>query len=127
MRGSAIGAELRVDQNLIPELQKRVPAAMRQVVRDMTEKAAQLARAFCPVDTGALQASIDTEYSGNQYFAQGVVVVGEDYGIYVEYGTRYQQAQPFLTPALDIVATEFDRRVETAIEQIIADSSTTIL
>jgi HK97 gp10 family phage protein len=68
------------------------------------------ARAVCPVDTGALKASIYTMMREDGE----AVRVGADakargrdgaeldytYSIYVELGTRYMSAEPFLRPAL---------------------------
>lgn len=59
-----------------------------------------LAKSYCPVDTGRLRASIGVDQSSD-----GSVTVGSnvEYAIYVEAGTRYQRAQPYLRPALDQV------------------------
>lgn len=50
-----------------------------------------------PVDTGFLQASVSSRFDGRQ----GVVTVGAEYGAYVNYGTRYQAAQPFFDDAVN--------------------------
>jgi len=61
------------------------------------------AKRRCPVDTGRLRSSIRwavfTDAQG--LFAQ----VGTDveYALFVERGTRYMEARPFLQPALDAV------------------------
>ena len=68
------------------------------------------ARNACPVDTGALKASIYTRMRPDGHAVQ----VGADakargldqgeldytYALYVEMGTRYMEPQPFLRPAL---------------------------
>lgn len=69
------------------------------------------ARAACPVDTGALKASIYTRMRGDGHAVQ----VGADakarsgfgqgeldytYALYVEMGTRHMHGEPFLRPAL---------------------------
>ena len=54
----------------------------------------------CPVDTGRLRSSLSMAV---QRESRGVTVyVGTDvvYAEYQEFGTRFQQAQPFLRPAL---------------------------
>lgn len=69
------------------------------------------ARAACPVDTGALKASIYTRMRpdgkavqiGADAPARGRLGQGQldyTYALYVEMGTRYMHAQPFLRPAL---------------------------
>lgn len=59
------------------------------------------ARQLCPVDTGRLRSSVNS--SGLKRDGRGVYVeVGTnvEYAPYVEFGTRYQRAQPYLRPAL---------------------------
>lgn len=59
------------------------------------------ARQLCPVDTGRLRSSVNS--SGLARDAKGSYVeVGTnvEYAAYVEFGTRYQRAQPYLRPAL---------------------------
>lgn len=68
------------------------------------------ARAACPVDTGALKASIYTQMRddgeavrvGADAKARGRDGTALDYtySVYVEMGTRYMHAEPFLRPAL---------------------------
>lgn len=59
------------------------------------------AKQLCPVDTGRLRASIGHTTSGSGTPAV-VVKVGTtvNYAGYVEYGTRYMQAQPFMRPGI---------------------------
>lgn len=59
------------------------------------------ARQRCPVDTGRLRASIQT--SGVQHDGRGAYIeVGTNVGYagFVEFGTRYMRAQPYMRPAL---------------------------
>lgn len=51
-----------------------------------------------PVDTGTLRSSI---YRKNISPVESEVGATADYAVYQEFGTRRQQAQPFLRPALD--------------------------
>lgn len=53
------------------------------------------AKDVCPVDTGNLRASIHTEIEP----LKGEVGTNVEYATYVECGTRYQDAQPYLEPA----------------------------
>jgi len=61
------------------------------------ESVQERAKSLVPVDTGTLQASIETHEDG------GDVLVGtaSDYAVFVEYGTANAAAQPFLRPAAD--------------------------
>lgn len=52
---------------------------------------------LCPVDSGNLRGSINTE-ERQEVGTVGTAVV---YAIYVEYGTRFMDAQPFMRPAVD--------------------------
>ena len=57
------------------------------------------AKLICPVDTGALKASIQAQKP--VLFKKGgyvEVIVSAEYGIYVEYGTKFMGAQPYLRP-----------------------------
>lgn len=72
-----------------------------------------LAQQLCPVRTGALRASIRLEPSRpaiNMTVRAGGGTV--TYATYVEYGTMYSPAQPYLTPA----ARAIDVRKEVAAE-----------
>ena len=69
----------------------RVEAADEVVEEEGAQMVAALAERNAPRLTGTLQASVDEE--------GGKVVVGAEYGGYVEYGTRRSKAQPFLRPA----------------------------
>ena len=55
-----------------------------------------LIRAFVPVDTGWLRDSYQKESVSQLHILVGTMV---NYSIFVEYGTRKQQAQPHITPA----------------------------
>lgn len=58
---------------------------------------------LCPVDTGALRDSITHEVGDVSGVLTLRLSAGDeriDYAKYVELGTRHQQAQPFLRPAV---------------------------
>jgi HK97 gp10 family phage protein len=61
------------------------------------ERIKAIAQILCPVDTGRLRASIKVTQLGDGGYRIGTDV---SYAIYVEFGTRYMHAQPFLRPAL---------------------------
>lgn len=54
---------------------------------------------MCPVDTGTLRDSIDTDDIGTGSYVHVGITVGTDYADDVEFGTSRQQAQPFIRPA----------------------------
>ena len=76
-------------------------------VRENTRQAVHLsllliesdAKAFCPVDTGRLRASIHAEPDANGL--GGTVSTNVSYAGAQEFGTRYMKAQPYLVPAYE--------------------------
>lgn len=85
-------------------LQDRVQEGLEECADFLKEKAKE----YCPVDTGALQASIGAEPVGNRHvviYAGGDSLTNAgndkhvDYAPYVEFGTSRSPAQPFLRPA----------------------------
>lgn len=61
------------------------------------------AKVLCPVDTGRLRSSIGVSQQSGSGGMVTTVEATADYALYVEEGTRYQRAQPYLRPALDQV------------------------
>ena len=95
-----------------------VVASVQAVVQQIVEEA----QAICPVDTGALQASITGSVQQTDKTVSGTVTAGEFYAAYVEYGTGIRgaespgagpypysptwpgmPAQPYMRPALESV------------------------
>lgn len=67
-------------------------------VDEVAAKGADVAKGLVSVETGELQDSIgveDGEDGGKR------VVVGTDHWIYVEFGTAFVPARPFMRPILD--------------------------
>lgn len=60
------------------------------------ETVAEQARSVCPVDTGALQASIAVTQNGTS----AEISANTDYAAYVEFGTSKMAAQSYLVPSL---------------------------
>jgi HK97 gp10 family phage protein len=85
--------------NRIPQLIAAVEANSRTRVVEHANKIASDARARAPVQTGFLRSSIHVESVTAGKEAQ--IVVGADYGRFVEYGTYKMAARPFLIPALE--------------------------
>lgn len=52
-----------------------------------------------PVDTGNLRSSLDHKVDESQKAVH--IGTNVEYASYVEKGTRYQEAQPYLTPAVE--------------------------
>lgn len=56
-----------------------------------------------PVDTGRLRQSINVQKIGEGHYRVGTNV---NYAPFVEFGTRYQAAQPFMRPAFEKVKSQ---------------------
>ena len=56
------------------------------------------AKQLCPVDTGLLRASINTTLQPDKLRA--IVSTNVKYASYVEFGTEFQDFQPYMYPAL---------------------------
>lgn len=73
------------------------------------------ARALAPVLTGYLKSSILLQRLGVGHYK---IVVKAKYGLYVEFGTRYMRAQPFLTPAAQGIISDFAAQARGILKQI---------
>lgn len=95
---------LKCDVKGLNKLQKKLLKAadkskIQEVVKRNTTELQLSAQRKAPVDTGHLQGSIGISFSGDGM--TGTVRAQADYSQYVELGTRYMQAQPYMKPAFD--------------------------
>ena len=63
-----------------------------------------------PVDTGTLKRSIDLEITDGGMTAEVEPTAG--YAPYVEFGTRFMEAQPYLKPAFDEQSEKFRKDMQ---------------
>lgn len=77
----------------------RFSGMIRAVLWDGLRDAVSIARALAPVRTGDLRDSIDVEERGRSI----ALIATMPYAGYVEYGTRFMAARPYLTPAVNAV------------------------
>lgn len=68
------------------------------------------ARELAPVDTGRLRSSITHKRGKDRLGPYVKVGTNVEYAPYVEFGTRYQRAQPFLRPAIAEAVSDWNRR-----------------
>lgn len=80
-----------------------VKTVVKLNVVEMNGKASRNA----PVDTGFLRRSIVFELAGNGL--SGSSTAGAEYSPYLEYGTRFMNAQPFMGPAYRVQKEIFKR------------------
>ena len=69
------------------------------VVRQNGAELQQKAQRYAPVDTGNLRRSIQLSIKDNEMTAE--VAATAEYSAYVEYGTRFMNAQPYAKPAFN--------------------------
>lgn len=85
---------------IIGGMEQRAGVIVRKAALDIQAQAIRMA----PVDTGTLRNSIQARKV--RPFAWEVTV-GAEYGVYVEWGTRFMAAQPYFRPAITKVQPEF--------------------
>lgn len=75
------------------------PAKITRAVAQNTSEMQGRAQDLCPVDTGTLKRNIGLEMRDGG--KTGVVFATPHYSEYVELGTRFMKAQPYIGPAFD--------------------------
>jgi HK97 gp10 family phage protein len=91
----------RLDQSGLHQL---LDSPAGDVGKLLTKKAIMVDRAaknLCPVDTGRLRSSINWRLGVDGRGLYATIGTNVEYAPYVEFGTRYMAAQPFLRPALN--------------------------
>lgn len=68
-----------------------------QLVQQLTDDVYFDARAMAAIDTGEMVSTLKARYPA---WNRGRVYVGSDHWYFVEYGTRFMAAEPFMRPAL---------------------------
>lgn len=101
---------IRVVSNHLPEASAYVHAAVRAVVAETAYDVEAKAKAIVPVRTGTPRRSIHTviEASG----LRAVVGPSVSYSAFVELGTRYMAARPYMRPAAAAVLRLLPGRLE---------------
>ena len=92
---------------------RAVEAAERELQLSALEVEAK-AKQNAPVDTGMLRGSITSTGSGSEY----EIGTNLEYAPFVEFGTRYMAAQPFLLPAFDEVVKNLQANIMKAVMNI---------
>lgn len=80
------------------QLRKALPHKAREILIKHTDATVDLMKQLSPVDTGFMRASIEAQEQAPLLIN---IVVGAPYAIFVNYGTIYQEAQPFIEPAVE--------------------------
>lgn len=90
-----------------------IEQAVKNIVKRRTSEMNRKAQRYAPVDTGELRRSILSTFSENGM--QGKVSAGMHYSPYLEYGTRFMSARPFMRPAFYETVFEFRADLESLV------------
>ena len=102
-------------EKLQKKLKKNVQMEdVKRVVRHNGAEMQEKAQRNAPVDTGTLKRSIGLEITDSGMTAE--VRPTADYAPYVEYGTRFMEAQPYLKPAFDEQKEKFKKDMKKLVE-----------
>lgn len=83
---------------------------VKKVVRVNGTEMNRTASRLAPVDTGFLRRSIVFEIADGGFTAMSTA--GAEYAPYLEYGTRFMSAQPFMRPAYNQQKAKFKSDLE---------------
>ena len=102
-------------EKLQKKLKKNVQMEdVKRVVRHNGAEMQEKAQRNAPVDTGTLKRSIGLEITDSGMAAE--VEPTADYAPYVELGTRFMDAQPYLKPAFDEQKEKFKKDMRKLVE-----------
>jgi len=88
-------------------------SGLRANVEHLLDMAAEESRKRCPVDTGRLRQGIQTEVNTGEAHSDvlGLLFDDVDYAPFVEFGTRFMKAQPFLRPGMAMAEARYEREI----------------
>lgn len=102
-------------EKLQKKLKKNVQMEdVKRVVRHNGAEMQEKAQRNAPVDTGTLKRSIGLEITDSGMSAE--VEPAAEYAPYVELGTRFMEAQPYLKPAFDDQKEKFRKDMKKLVE-----------
>ena len=102
-------------EKLQKKLKKNVQMEdVKRVVRHNGAEMQEKAQRNAPVDTGTLKRSIGLEITDSGMAAE--VEPTAEYAPYVELGTRFMEAQPYLKPAFDEQKEKFKKDMKKLVE-----------
>lgn len=102
-------------EKLQKKLKKNVQMEdVKRVVRHNGAEMQEKAQRNAPVDTGTLKRSIGLEITDSGMAAE--VEPAAEYAPYVELGTRFMEAQPYLKPAFDDQKEKFRKDMKKLVE-----------
>jgi HK97 gp10 family phage protein len=94
-----IGVRVKVDASELNGIISRLPDAAAQATEMAADEIVRLAKVYAPVDTGYMRDHIQKVGFGTTWAALSEAF----YSMYVEFGTRFMAARPFMRPAAERV------------------------
>jgi HK97 gp10 family phage protein len=135
-------ASVRVTINRTDKITEAIRRNTKLAVKKTIFDAEAEAKRLAAVDTGAMEASIYSVVGGESHYSKsvsestrmnegvplfpevknpdpygGVLVCGAEYGWYVEHGTERAPAQPFMTPAAELVREPFKQAMSRILDR----------
>ena len=105
-------ATIQVRVNLkLDEVSDRARANVDKAIEKAAFDTEAHAKARAPVDTGLLRNSINHRRRGEAFFEVESPV---HYSVFQEYGTSRMVAQPYMTPAVEVVKPSLIRAIQKA-------------
>lgn len=105
-------ATITIRSNKLPQMDSRLHDEVANIVSTTALQCEGLAKAKCPVDTGALRNSIQAQPESALTWT---VAPAQEYAWFVEAGRVGVPAQPYLTPAAESVRGQFFSRMRDAV------------
>jgi len=110
-------------EELARQLEIQLPIVFKkhltEILNDALNNLEQKAKTFVPVRTGFLQSTIYGERTSE---LTGFVGATAPYAFFVEFGTRFMRAQPYLRPALYNLAPELASGLPFIISDILREN-----
>lgn len=104
--------KIAVPVNRCEYYQNRIRSGWVEAASETAQEGVQLARSIVPVRTGYLRSTIYGEVLGDGVYPSIELGATARYAAYVEEGTRFMSARPYLMPAAKIATQNFIHRLQ---------------
>lgn len=101
-------------KGVIASARRDAPRQTAAVVKNNAERIKTSARRRAPVDTWFMHDSIYTRHQG----LKSIIHSPAPYSGYVENGTRFQDAQPFMFPAVEEIQEQFQKDLQDVMDGV---------
>lgn len=103
---------------VLEKIPNELDKAVESVLEDNAQEIERDAKSFAPLDTGKLRQSIkSTQTKDKEYTIKANSTGNAPYATFVEFGTRFMRAQPFLYPAFFKGRSRFIKDLENLLEK----------